>query len=97
MGSVINEKSILEQISNPFIINMKSSFQDREYLYMTMEYLRGGDLRYHLCFYEFFNEEQTSKLPLYAEFIAGCIILGLEYIHSKGIIHRDLKPENLVF
>jgi hypothetical protein len=57
---VINEKSILEQISNPFIINMKSSFQDREYLYMTMEYLRGGDLRYHLCFYEFFNEEQTS-------------------------------------
>ena len=26
-----------------------------------------------------------------------CIILGLEYIHSKGIIHRDLKPENLVF
>lgn len=60
VGSVINEKSILEQISNPFIINMKSSFQDREYLYMTMEYLRGGDLRYHLCFYEFFNEEQTS-------------------------------------
>jgi serine/threonine protein kinase len=61
VGSVINEKSILEQISNPFIINMKSSFQDREYLYMTMEYMRGGDLRYHLCFYEFFNEEQTSK------------------------------------
>jgi serine/threonine protein kinase len=64
VGSVINEKSILEQISNPFIINMKSSFQDREYLYMTMEYLRGGDLRYHLCFYEFFNEEQTSTSPL---------------------------------
>jgi serine/threonine protein kinase len=63
VGSVINEKSILEQISNPFIINMKSSFQDREYLYMTMEYLRGGDLRYHLCFYEFFNEEQTSTFP----------------------------------
>ena len=23
------------------------------------------------------------------------ILLGLQYIHSKGIIHRDLKPENL--
>ena len=51
VASVINEKIILDQIANPFIINMKSSFQDREYLYMTMEYLRGGDLRYHLCFY----------------------------------------------
>lgn len=41
---------------------------------------------------------RTSKY-LYnnQEFIAGCIILGLEYIHEKGIIHRDLKPENLVF
>ena len=36
VGSVINEKTILEQVNNPFIINMKSSFQDREYLYMTM-------------------------------------------------------------
>jgi serine/threonine protein kinase len=64
---------------------------------MTMEYLRGGDLRYHLCFYEFFNEEQTSIPLSIVEFIAGCIILALEYTHSKGIIHRDLKPENLVF
>ena len=29
VGSVINEKTILEQLSNPFIINMISAFQDR--------------------------------------------------------------------
>jgi len=40
---------------------MRSAFQDREYLYMVMEYLRGADLRYHLCFFDEFNEEQTSK------------------------------------
>ena len=31
------------------------------------------------------------------EFIIACIVLGLEYIHSKSIIHRDIKPENLIF
>lgn len=32
-----------------------------------------------------------------AEFFAGCIIAGLEFIHSNSILHRDIKPENLVF
>ena len=62
LNSVVNEKQILEKLEHPFIISMKQTFQDRNHLYMTMEYLKGGDLRYHLCFYEFFNEQETSKL-----------------------------------
>lgn len=27
----------------------------------------------------------------------GCMILCLEYLHSRSILHRDIKPENLVF
>lgn len=50
--SVINEKLLLNELCNPFIINALESFQDREHLYLVMEYLRGGDLRYHLCYNE---------------------------------------------
>ena len=68
---------------------MYYAFQDKEYLYLVMDLLPGGDLRYHISIHKKFSEEQTRF------FICG-IILSLEYIHSKGIIHRDIKPENLV-
>ena len=31
-----------------FIVNMELAFQDRENLYLVMDLLTGGDLRYHI-------------------------------------------------
>jgi protein kinase A len=87
--SVINERKILESLKHPFIVNMQYAFQDRENLYLVMDLMSGGDLRYHINKHKFF-------LELQAKFFCACIISGLEYIHSNGIIHRDIKPENLV-
>ena len=47
--SVINERQILSQLNNPHIVNMHYAFQDRDNLYLCMDYLSKGDLRYHLC------------------------------------------------
>ena len=88
--SVMNERTLLHQITHAFIVNMKYAFQDRDCLYLVMDLLTGGDLRFHICVYRKFSEEQ-------AKFFIACILAGLEYLHENSIIHRDIKPENLVF
>jgi len=87
--SIKGERDFLSVLLHPFIVNMVCSFQDYENLYLVMDLLTGGDLRYHLCKIRHFSEEETK-------FFIGCLLLGLEYIHSNNIIHRDIKPENLV-
>jgi len=54
-----------------------------------MDFLSGGDLRFHLCRCRKFTEETTK-------FFVACLVSALEYVHENKIIHRDIKPENLV-
>ena len=39
-----DEQFFLSKINSPWIVNLKSSFQQGDYLYLVMEYLPGGDL-----------------------------------------------------
>ena len=87
--SINSERELLSKLHHPFIVNMHYAFQDNENLYLVMDLLTGGDLRFHISRHKKFSEEQTRF------FICG-IIFSLEYIHSHNIIHRDIKPENLV-
>ncbi len=83
-----------------FLVNMHYAFQDRENLYLVIDIMNGGDLRYHIAKHRKFSEEQTSKPPAASprpEFFIACILLCLKYLHTKSILHRDIKPENLVF
>ena len=69
---------------------MHYAFQDRDYLYLNMDYLSGGDLRYHLCRKKKRFSENESK------FFISSLLLSLEYLHANNVMHRDIKPENLV-
>lgn len=71
-------------------MNVHFAFQDKTNLYLIMDLLLGGDLRYHIARRRKFNEDVTR-------FFIACLIHALESVHSAGVIHRDIKPENLVF
>ena len=87
--SINGEREFLSYLHHPFIVNMHYAFQDNDNLYLVMDLLTGGDLRYHCSRYRSFSEEQTR-------FFISCIVHSLSYIHENNVIHRDIKPENLV-
>ena len=87
--SIMSERNLLSRLKHPFIVNMYFAFQDFSKLYLVMDLLTGGDLRYHIAKKKTFTEQETK-------FFIANLILSLEYIHKQKIIHRDIKPENLV-
>jgi serine/threonine protein kinase len=40
----VNEKNILEQLDNPFLVKMYATFQDSNCLFLVLEYIQGGEL-----------------------------------------------------
>lgn len=88
--SVMYELEMLRVIQSQFIVNVQYAFQDRTNLFLIMDLLLGGDLRYHVARKRKFSEEVTK-------FFIACLIHALEAVHEQNIIHRDIKPENLVF
>ncbi|XP_013774735.1 protein kinase DC2-like [Limulus polyphemus] len=86
---VKNEKTILHQVTHPFIIDMIWSTHDDSSLYMLFEYVCGGELFTYLRNAGRFNGTIGT-------FYAAEIVLALEYLHKHQIVYRDLKPENLL-
>lgn len=86
---VLQEKSILEEVSHPFILDLKYSFQDMKKIYFVTEFCQGGELFFHLSKVGHFNEKAIR-------FYASQIVIIFEYLHSKGILYKDLKPENIL-
>lgn len=86
---VMNERNILNQIDNDFIVRGIYTFQSKRYLYMVMEYMKGGDFGTLLENVHALNFETTK-------FYLAHIVQALEHLHSMGIAHRDLKPENIL-
>eukprot|EP00831_Metopus_contortus_P007818 TRINITY_DN129_c0_g3_i1.p1 TRINITY_DN129_c0_g3~~TRINITY_DN129_c0_g3_i1.p1 ORF type:complete len:327 (+),score=63.49 TRINITY_DN129_c0_g3_i1:45-1025(+) len=86
---IISECCLLDSIKHPFIVNMEGVAHDDRYLYMVLEFVRGGELFTYL--------RAVTSFPVpQAQFFASQIVLIFEYLHSKNIIYRDLKPENLL-
>jgi len=85
----VAEREILEMIDHPFLMKMHWAFQTEHKLYFVMDFLRGGELFFHL------KNERRFQEPR-ARFYTAEILMALGELHRNKIIYRDLKPENIL-
>ena len=86
---MLSEKKVLSKVAHPFLVELKSTFQDSFFLYLVLEYVQGGEL-YHLL-------TRTGYIEPYDARIYACeMVSALVYLHANNIVFRDLKPENVL-
>jgi serine/threonine protein kinase len=74
---------------HPNVINVHAGFRANSSCFMVLDYLQGGDIRYHLSCGITFGTNQVA-------YLIGSIAAALHFLHSNRILHRDVKPENIV-
>jgi len=89
LKNVMEERNVLVLLTSKFVTNLKYALQDEDTLYLIMDLMLGGDLKFHLINAGRFSEKR-------ARFYAAEILLGLEHIHACNVIYRDLKLENVL-
>ncbi|MCH8079884.1 MAG: serine/threonine protein kinase [Proteobacteria bacterium] len=84
----LSEGRIVATLNHPCIITIYDIGIANDSLYISMEYIEGGDLKTRM------------ELPITPDdaldFIAK-IGSGLDAAHKMGVVHRDIKPGNIMF
>lgn len=80
---------IMKLISHPNIMGLYDVWENKNDLYLILEYIEGGELFDYLI-------KRGKLLEFEAINYFKQIIHGIGYLHQFNICHRDLKPENLL-
>ena len=84
-----NELKFARKIAHRNVCKMYDLNEEEETPYITMEYVKGEDLKSFIRRKDRLKEEEVIAL-------AKQVCEGLAEAHELGVIHRDLKPQNIM-
>ncbi|CAD8175243.1 unnamed protein product [Paramecium pentaurelia] len=84
-----SERQILQSTKSKYLVELKFAFQDEKNLYMVVNYVKGGELFFHI------REAGSFSLEV-CKFYSAQILMAILDLHNQNIIYRDLKPENIL-
>ncbi|KAK3577896.1 hypothetical protein CHS0354_008290 [Potamilus streckersoni] len=88
--SLENEIHVLRRLKHPNIVQLLDVFEDKNYVYLVMELVTGGELFDRIVEKGSYTEKDASNL-------IRQVLEAVDYMHEQGVVHRDLKPENLLY
>uniref|UniRef100_A0A8C6XIP4 non-specific serine/threonine protein kinase n=1 Tax=Naja naja TaxID=35670 RepID=A0A8C6XIP4_NAJNA len=82
------EATLLAKMKHPNIVAFYTSLQEKNNLYIMMEYCDGGDLMKRINMQHGVLFDEDKILGWFVQ-----IALGLKHIHDRKILHRDIKTQ----
>ncbi|KAK6750625.1 hypothetical protein RB195_002540 [Necator americanus] len=88
--SLENEIKVLRKLRHPNIVQLYDTYEEKQYVYLVMELVTGGELFDRIVAKGSYTEKDASHL-------IRQVLHAVAFMHENGVVHRDLKPENLLY
>lgn len=81
----------LKLINHPNISKYYETYEDKNYLFLTMEFVCGDSLE-QILLKEYHNKLPEATVQLYMRQLLSAV----NKAHARGLSHRGIEPKNIV-